>query len=211
MKWCIFQRAMFDDRLGTIPMIYSKLFLKPWINSYTYHLLGGWTFIIIQQKSLWLDSFLRYVLQPGIYFRLLTHVARFSAINHSVDWLFFWKNAVFQNPMGNPSGKPVSPESSIDFRRGFPMDFLWIFPLKPPFSYGFPMVFPLKPPFSYGFPSGFSIWQSMDWFNEVSDHQDVELLLESFGMQLEAQVFVFLAQAMKKHRIRTGCNDGIIS
>ena len=26
-----------------------------------------------------------------------------------------------------------------------------VFPLKPPFSYGFPMVFPLKPPFSYGF------------------------------------------------------------
>ena len=27
-----------------------------------------------------------------------------------------------------------------------------VFPLKPPFSSGFPMVFPLKPPFSYGFP-----------------------------------------------------------
>ena len=26
-----------------------------------------------------------------------------------------------------------------------------VFPLKPPFSYGFPMVFPLKPSFSYGF------------------------------------------------------------
>ena len=30
-----------------------------------------------------------------------------------------------------------------------------VFPLKPPFSYGFPMVFPLKPPFSYGFPMVF--------------------------------------------------------
>ena len=30
-----------------------------------------------------------------------------------------------------------------------------IFPLKPPFSYGFPMISPLKPPFSYGFPMVF--------------------------------------------------------
>ena len=34
-----------------------------------------------------------------------------------------------------------------------------VFPLKPPFSYGFPMVFPLKPPFSYGFPMVF-LWFS---------------------------------------------------
>ena len=32
-----------------------------------------------------------------------------------------------------------------------------VFPLKPPFSYGFPMVFPLKPPFSYGFPMVFPL------------------------------------------------------
>ena len=37
------------------------------------------------------------------------------------------------------------------FSYGFPM----VFPLKPPFSYGFPMVFPLKHPFSYGFPMVF--------------------------------------------------------
>jgi hypothetical protein len=30
-----------------------------------------------------------------------------------------------------------------------------IFPLKPPFSSGFPMILPLKPPFSYDFPMTF--------------------------------------------------------
>ena len=60
------------------------------------------------------------------------YVALFSAINHSMDWLCFLGKIRCKNPMGNPSEKPVSPESSIDFRRGFPMDFLW-------FSYGFPI------------------------------------------------------------------------
>ena len=48
---------------------------------------------------------------------------------------------------------------------------LMVFPLKPPFSYGFPMVFPLKPPFSYGFPNGFPIKTSMFlWFSHGSLH-----------------------------------------
>ena len=40
-----------------------------------------------------------------------------------------------------------------------------VFPLKPPFSYGFPMVFPLKPPFSYGFPMVFL------WFSQFVTRQ----------------------------------------
>jgi len=44
-----------------------------------------------------------------------------------------------------------------------------VFPLKPPFSYGFPIVFPLKPPFSYGFPM---VFQTMPtWYPLV--HQGI--------------------------------------
>jgi len=51
-----------------------------------------------------------------------------------------------------------------------------VFPLKSPFSYGFPMVFPLKPPFSYGFPGiktagTFGRWQR-DFHEAVADVGD---------------------------------------
>ena len=39
--------------------------------------------------------------------------------------------------------------------------------------------------------------------NEVSDHQDVELLLESFGMQLEAHFFSLCAADEKTSNVQS--------
>ena len=58
---------------------------------------------------------------------------------------------------------PLKPPFSYGFPMVFPLKppfsygFPMVFPLKPPFSYDFPMVFPLKPPFSYGFPMVFPL------------------------------------------------------
>jgi hypothetical protein len=52
---------------------------------------------------------------------------------------------------------PLKPSFSYGFN--FPM----VFPLKPSFSFGFPMVFPLKPSFSYGFPMVFPLKPSFSY------------------------------------------------
>ena len=89
--------------------------------------------------------------------------------------------------MGNPSEKPVSPESSIDFRRGFPMDFLW-------FSYGFPIK------------TSIFLWISQRIFPALHEKRGVRSPRRgtAAGVLWDAAGGAFFfrsAQPMKKHRM----------